>query len=636
MGLFRFPDQPSFRSSRDDEGSLSQSDGEALTEQRPGILRDSQSGSSWEHRNGFEILHLYGDPYERGRAHGRLLRAKIGSSRVVDYYGRFVEQLYQSSNIAQRLPEPIRSAFGRLVEWRVYSPLERLCMDETRAEIQGVADGAEVDPRLTLRGVLAPDVLEGLAAGFLGSGRQSLGNYYLGGCSTAYARRTANAKHDRTYFGRNMDFPGVFVWRYPTIVFAHPTEEVDTLVRDEEGRFVWRRKPKQPYMYITTAGFPGFGLTGMNASGIAMGTYVCLSRNVGGRSRLFLDYNHYLFTRTESIDGIEHIIRSEHPTSVSPHVAVFASADDALTVEVDSRQVAARRVGADLDVLVQTNHYSNPKLKRREIEYPLSRENSLGRYRVVQSALEESYGEIDEQRMVDIMSGNVDLAGKRSGLVGDFPSQPNTLTSVVFELGKGDFWLAGGVPPAVSYNTYHGFNFFDELEGRRAFRGSRDYRQSRRPILENVDFRPVTDAMKESLRRLMLSQELLKKGKRTAALAQIEKAIELHGDPGYRYIYAILLLADGRYAEALSILESLDRPFLFPHVKENALCLWKARALDLMGRRAEAIGIYRGLLRDRNLSPHLREVVRRHVRRPFKAQALPASFDFVMLGPMLF
>lgn len=66
-----------------------------------------------------------------------------------------------------------------------------------------------------------------------------------------------------------MDFPGVFVWRYPTIVYSHPTETIQVPEPDGNGGFRTVRKRKQRYMYVATAGFPG----------IAMGTYICLSAN---------------------------------------------------------------------------------------------------------------------------------------------------------------------------------------------------------------------------------------------------------------------------------------------------------------------------------------------------------------------
>ncbi len=608
----------------------------APVEERPGVVREPKTGSTWEHRQGFEVLHLVGDPYERGYAHGRLLRQKIRSSRIAEYYGGFLEELYRSSEEVRRIPRPLRDAIGRLMEWRYYAPLARKCMEESRAEIEGLADGAQVDRKLALRGILAPDVIETLAAGFLKSGRQSMGNYYLGGCSTAFARGSACADDGRTYFGRNMDFPGAFAWRYPALIFSHPTEKVETLVDDGKGGFAWETARKQPYLYISTAGFPGLGLTGYSASGVAMGTYVCLSKNIGADAPLFLDYNHYLLTRATSVEGVEHLIRSRNLTSSTPHITVFAAAGSALTVEVDSRQVSTRRLTPGFDILTQTNHFANPNLKEREIEYPLSAENSIGRYRVVHSALEENYGDIDTQRMVDIMSANIDLVGRRSGLAGDFPAQPSTLTSVVFELSSGDFWVADGQPPAVCYNTYRGFNLYEELAGHGGNGSIKSYSQSGRPVLDGADFRPVDKPMKDSLRFLMLSQESLKQGKREDAVRQIEKAIELRRDPGYLYIYALLLLGEFRLEEALSLIDELDRPFLFPHVKASALTLWRARALDLMERRDEALDIYRSLAGDVNLPPQMRHAVKRALRRPFRFSSMPKSFDYGVLGPLMF
>lgn len=41
-------------------------------------------------------------------------------------------------------------------------------------------------------------------------------------------------------------------------------------------------------------------------------------------------------------------------------------------------------------------------------------------------------------------------------MLGDFPAKPVTLAGVVFELACGNFWLAGGKPPAVCYGDPSG------------------------------------------------------------------------------------------------------------------------------------------------------------------------------------
>lgn len=165
---------------------------------------------------------------------------------------------------------------------------------------------------------------------------------------------------------------------------------------------------------------------------------------------------------------------------------------------------------------------------------------------------------------------------------------------------------------------------------------SKSYRQSDRPILAGSEFHPITGRMQDSIRFLMLSQESLKKGKRTDAVRQMDNAIELHKDPGYLYIYGLLLLAQRRLEEALSVIESLEKPFTFPHVKEAALHLWKARTLDMLDRRERALEIYRYLDSDANLPPQMQKVVRKAIRRPFSYRRMPKSFDYGVMGPLLF
>jgi hypothetical protein len=607
-----------------------------LTDAQTGLRQHAPTGSLHEHRNGFDILHLYGTPYERGLAHGKLLKAKISGSHVAEYYGSFVRDLYRSSDFARRIPGAFRRHIGSMLEWWFYAPLEKACMSETREEMEGIADGAGIDRSLALRGLLAPDVLETLAAGFLKSGKQSLGNYYLGGCSSAFARRTACRDPKGSLFARNMDFPGVFVWRHPAIIFSHPSESVDTYVRSPDGGIEMRNKRKQPYLYISTAGFPGIGLTGMNEAGVAMGSYVCLSRNVSRTDPLFLDYNHFLLTRTEGLDGIEHVVRTQRSRSASPHTVMFVDKDDALTVEVDSRRAVLRRCPQDFDIAVQTNHFQNPLMKSRELEYPLERENTLGRFRLIQSALEKSYGDISVQGMIDIISGNIDMASRKPVMIGDIPAQPATLTSVVFDLRAGTVWVAGGNPPAVCYNSYYGFNFTDELSRGKSRNGLRPLRRSREPVIDGVESAEVTGNMKYSLKLLMLSQEMLKQGKRRYAIRLLRKARRIYEDPGYAYVLGIVLLSDGQYDEALSLLCETETNNVFPYVKTTALSLWIARAFDLLGRRSDAIIRYQKMLEDQNLLPHLRSVARKGLRRPFSSKQVPASFDYGSFGPFLF
>ena len=613
------------------------------------LKTDSRTQSTLEVRDDLRILHLRGTPYERGAAHGRLLREEIRDSNIAHYYGDFLLELYRSSDFAARVPGFVRRVFGGLLEWWYYSPLAKLCLPETAEEISGIADEAGLDRREALRAYAAPDIMGHLAAGFLRGGKEALGNYYLGGCTGAYARAGALKRSSGALFGRNMDFPGVFAWKYPCLIFSHPEEEVEVLAEaagnaagepaSGDPAFVRKRKP--PYLYVSTAGFPGQGLTGMNAAGVAMGTFVCLSKSYRRAGLLTLDFNHYLLTRTESVGGVRHMLGRRPLQCATPHTVVFADEREAAAVEVDGRRHVVRSLSEDCDLLVQTNHYQNPRMKKREIEFPLVTEDTVGRFRLVKDALEAGFGRVDVQRMVDVLSSNFDRAGGDHRLLGDFPAQPITLSSAVFEPGRGRVWVASGRPPAVCYNVYQGFDFHRELNGQ--ISRLPGFQRSSRPLfpgaasgLADAGPRAVTPIMKESLVALMRSQEALKMGRRRSAVHFMQKAAALSPDPGFRYVLALLTLMEGRADEALSQISGLGREARFAPVKRTALVLWEGRCLDLIGRRGEAREVYRRGLEDPGVVDHLRKAFRRGLRAPFRAADLPRSIDYHLMGPLEF
>ncbi len=602
---------------------------------RTGTRIDPDTGSSVENRNGLFVAHLRGTAHQRGLAHGRLLRREILDSGICPYFSRFLTQLIRSSDLSKALPSLLVRWLEGLMEWWYYVPLEATLLEDTKEELFGVADAVGLDRREVVRATLAPDVMNHLAAGFLEGGKQALGNYYLGGCSAVYVRKSALRGGAPALLARNMDFPGSLVWRHPLIIFSHPEEHIETLVKSDDGSFRKERRKKQPYVYVSAAGFPGFGLTGLNASGIAMGTFVCLSKNISRHQMPSLDFNHYLFTRCNTLEGIIHLVEAETPRCASPHTVLFADRREAISVEVDSRTSAVRTMARSFDLHVQTNHFLNPRLKRREMEFPLEREYTIGRFRLLRDAVEENYGHLDRQRLVDLISCNLDRISGTTRILGDFPAQATTLTSVIFEPGTGSFWVASGTPPGVCYNRYQGFNLYEELSGRRRGRVP-SYVRSSVPVLRGTRFTPIREQGKKSLRCLILSQEELKQGKIRAAIDNLNKARALQPDPGFAYILGILHLLDSQAQEALTIFREVKERFTFPPVKYTALLLWEGRCLDILGRRSEAKSRYRGALQHGGLVPGLRKALRRSLRRRFRQSDLPKAIEYYLMGPLTF
>ncbi|TFG62962.1 MAG: hypothetical protein E4H36_06760, partial [Spirochaetales bacterium] len=530
------------------------------------IQTHRETGSTLFMQEGLHVLRLYGTPYSRGTAHGRLLRSKILSSGISRYYGNYLVDLYRTSDFARLIPSFIKKQVGKLLEYWYYFPLERLLLPETREELFGLADAAGLDRSEVIRGYVAPDIMTHLAAAFL-QGGEPVASYYLGGCSGAYARNSAMKQGSPAVFARNMDFPGVFVWKYPAVIFAYPEEETEILVEKSPDSWEWVTKKKQPYVYVSAAGFPGNGLTGMNSLGTCMSTFVCLSKNISRKGLLTLDFNHYLFTRAETVRGVLRLLSEKKLACATPHSVVFAGPDEAVSIEVDSKQIRPVSMPRGTDVHIQTNHFNDSKMKKNEFGFPLEEENTLGRYELLREVLTHNHGTLNPQKMADIISSNLDLRSGSCRLLGDFPAQPITLTSVLFEPSTRKFWVAGGTPPAVCYNGYIGFSF-DDKNGRRfpgLFSGTPGpINRSASPLLPGTEPPAVSRTMKDSLKYCMLSQEALKMGKINSALRNIEKAVSLYGDPSYEYIRMILLLKKNDPETALAICEKLLPANIFP------------------------------------------------------------------------
>ncbi len=611
------------------------SDKDLMQDSNSGTLMDPVTKSVLERRKDIWVLHLRGNPYERGFAHGKLMKDVIQRTSISKFYGGMLRDLINSSDFEKKVPSFLKNFVLDTVESWYYSPLEKNCLEETVDEMYGVADAADFDRKEALRAMLSPDIMEHLAAGFLKFGKESLGNYYLGGCTAFYLRNSALRKRDTSIFGRNLDFPGALIWK-PTIIFNHPSEEVTVPIRNDDGELSFRKEQKQKYAYITGAGFPGFGLTGFNESGICMSTHVCLSKEYSRRGLPTLDFNHYLFTRSKCLDDIDTLIRSENLKCASPHAVVFADKDNAFSLEVDAKNCLVRPMSEDYDIHIQTNHFLNPIMMKEEMEFVLERENTVGRTRLLRSLIEKNYGTIDVQKAVDMISSNIDVYSKQTALVGDFPAQASTLNSIVITPGNGDLWVASGNPPAVCYNEYSGFNFYDEIEGVGNRTRIQSFKRSNKKLLDDIVFSPVTEVMKNSLSDFYRAQEALNFGRVDTSLLFLNRAISRHNDPGYSYVKALLEMKLGNIHDALETISYCRSNFIYSPIKTDALDLWEGRCYDVLGDRENALSIYKHALNNKAMPPNMKSAFRHSLKHRFNLSDMPNTVDFAFMGPLEF
>lgn len=567
------------------------------------------------------ILHLFGSPYERGLAHGRLMKKEILSTSIAFYYGDFLKILLTSA-----LGEHLAHWLDRMLQALWYNPLAQRISEETKQEIKGLADSTGLDKELITRAFLAPDIMQLLISGILRGGHEGKFNYYIGGCSASYGSGDALRHGYDSLLARNLDFPGALIWKYPIMVYHHPTEKISVPQKDEEGCWTVVEKQKQPYVYFSTAGYPGTGLTGFNASGISMSTFVCLSTESSRFQMPSLDFNHRLFTALEQLDDLPQILDFIGTKSAVPHVVLFADKKRALTVECSSKRSVVHQPDLNNATLVQTNHFFSPTMKKNEIHFPMERESSLTRYHFLQDSLDKHFGKLDPKKMIDMISSSYNPYGGRDFLSGvPTPAQSDTLQSLVFDLGKGHVWMAEGNPPGICLNRYRGFDMYDGFS-------------LKKRNLEPSDFKPrqwsPEQRERKSLIYYSLAWEQMKKGHWDRSVKLLEKALDLYKDPGYELNLAVLALHCGELDKALSLFRHLEDLQKMTPLKDSVLPLWIGRTLDLMGKRSEALDYYEKGMKSGGLIKEYTRAYVKGLRKPFTRKNRPFTMNFKNPDPV--
>ena len=108
----------------------------------------------------FTVLHVYGDPYSMGYAHGQLLKEQI--STIIPAFYQHVQKLIE--NEIDFLPEEIREFIAKYGLDGALDLTYELTKDYTPSyffeEIQGLANGSGVDYILLRRAHMLPELIK--------------------------------------------------------------------------------------------------------------------------------------------------------------------------------------------------------------------------------------------------------------------------------------------------------------------------------------------------------------------------------------------------------------------------------------------------------------------------------------------
>ena len=511
---------------------------------------------------GLHVLTLKGSFYEMGRQHGRLLADEIRQGPL-PYYRTFIEKLFGGARFGIAGGAAIE-LLQRTVGVRVGAQFPEF----VRETLRGLADGSGIPMKEMLEGATMPDSMVWLASRLMqiqGVGPAMHHRVGLGlGCTSAIAWGGAT-RDGRMLHARNFDYHGVAAWpRTQAVLFHEP---------DDGMR----------YVSVSAAGVALGGITAMNEAGLTLTVHqhMFTDRVKLGGVPVGVSGD-VVMRKAETIDDAARILDEQTPIGCWTYVITDGNRREVLCHEENPYRKAQLRRGGDREgsgTFGYANIYLDRELGDTELElYGSYWRHNRARFERANALLAEGAGALDPQSMGAILA---DIGDSRCRIRGSI-AMALTVGSVVFRPEDGIVWVADGEAP-TSHNTFVPFSLrtMDHAPEEGSFQARelstserRAFEHFRRAYLAYVDDGDVPRARREVL-----------------AACELEPRQSV-----FHALVGLLALADGDPGAALAKLDEAIRLGHEDEARVAACHLWRARALDLLGRRSDALRDYRRVL----------------------------------------
>ncbi len=541
---------------------------------------------------GLHVLKLSGTYYEMGRQHGELLQSEVRSGPI-PYYRTYLERMMGRAGWG-----PLASVAWPLTQRLVGDRVARAFPTYATDAIRGLADGAGLDYRELLEGCSFPDAMLWVASRVMQVKRIGPAMHHrlaLGiGCTSAIAWDAATSD-GKLLHARNFDYHGVDCWpSQAAVIFHEPAEGLR-------------------YVAVSAAGVLMGGITAMNEAGLSLTVHQHMFTD---RTRLggtpIGCVGDLIMRKARSLDDAEAILRAHDPIGCWTYLVTDGPRREVLCWEESpERQVVTRR-GGEGATFGYSNIYLDRELGQTEKNlYGSYWRHNQARYARVNQLLDARFGELDPNAMAAILADQ----GDTGDAIGTAIGMVMTVGSVVFRPEDGVLWVGAGVAP-TSHRPFVPFDLHAErhapehgaLTGglRPSGPAAAAYEHYRRAYVAYMDRDDVADARQE-----------------------MEEAARLDdGQPLFHCLRGLLALreVDGEGAFA-----AFSRAIALGHAHPERLAafhLWRARAADVAGKRADGLRDYHTSFGFHADDP-VRDAARRGLRAPFGArQARSIDIDF--------
>jgi tetratricopeptide (TPR) repeat protein len=309
--------------------------------------------------------------------------------------------------------------------------------------------------------------------------------------------------------------------------------------------------------------------------------------------------------QARNLDEAKEILLSYKPIGCFTYIVTDAKTREVLCVEESPRRKAVIRTTPEYTSFSYANIYFDADLGSREKNlYPSYWRHNQGRQERLRECLALGHGSLDPAAMAGIIAdtGGDGCRIRRS------VAMLMTVASVVFSPEDGKLWVADGETP-TSHGTFLPFSLADEDHApslgalrpadeiaRPAREGFAAYRSAYLAFVDGGDPRQARQHI-ESARKLQPQESL------------------------YHFMAGLvsLLLEDAEDA-ALAVSRAIELGHPDPE-RVATFHLWRARALDILGRRDEALDDYRVPAEANRCDPEVRKAAQKGQRVSYRGKA---------------
>lgn len=546
------------------------------------------------------LITLSGSARDMGHQHGVIAR-ELYVRNLIHFFMLFVRTLRLG------LEDMVGSAFLRRQAGRLFEKYVRILESNMGKrytpfildEMQGFSEGSGESYEL-LKGLMAmPDVLQILLARGLSHTVANSIAALNPGCTSAAAWGDSTADGGFIY-GRNLDFFDNHAMDHnPSIILYKPDKGMK-------------------YAAFSFLGVPGAGITGINEAGITFALHIMLSKSVSSYATPIMNITNEIIRNAESVDDAVKLARSYRFSSGWGVVITDARRREAVVIEASSKHILPRKGSPNF--IINTNHYNTDLLREREYDYSVSTTAStIGRYKRAEEIIREKHGTFTVDDMFLLLGDHLEYSTRRERALGSTITAVHNVSSVVMKPAELKVWMSQGEAPSNN-SDYIGVDLKSWMDGELKLL---DIRKPN-PYATTHEFAAFQEHYEQAYQKYFYHNDI------PGALAELEQLTQKDGqEPIYLMLQGQLCVKVRKFQEAL---QAFDKAIPMPDIPHRTAVsmLWKARTLDILGRREDALQVYRGITAMSGIGANLRKAALKGLKRQYRtARIKNHDIDFV-------